>query len=147
MKKLIILLLLICSFAVNAKTYRAPANISEFGTAGDTIIASKADTATMTIASKADTATMTIASDAIGKLNLILESTKVSGAPNYSAVLSGSLNGVNYVALDTISYTGGGSNAAYFDLQEHIYKYYRVIVTANATAQKSLLKLTGIVRK
>ena len=136
MKKLIILLLLICSFAVNAKTYRAPAKISEFGTAGDTLVASKADTATMVITS-----------DAIGKLNLILESTKVSGAPNYSAVLSGSLNGFNYVALDTISYSGGGSNAAYFDLQEHIYKYYRVIVTANATAQKSLLKLTGIVRK
>ena len=136
MKNLIILLLLICSFAVNARTYRAPANISEFGTAGDTLVASKADTATMVIAS-----------DAIGKLNLILESTKVSGSPNYSAVLSGSLNGVNYVALDTISYSGGGSNAAYFDLQEHIYKYYRVIVTANATAQKSLLKLTGIVRK
>lgn len=136
MKNLIILLLLICSLAVNAKTYRAPANISEFGTAGDTLVASKADTATMVIAS-----------DAIGKLNLILESTKVSGAPNYSAVLSGSLNGVNYVALDTISYTGGDSNAEYFELQEHIYKYYRVIVTANATAQKSLLKLTGIVRK
>ena len=136
MKKLIILLLLICSFAVNAKTYKAPANISEFGTAGDTLVASTADTATMVIAS-----------DAIGKLNLILESTKVSGSPNYSAVLSGSLNGVNYVALDTISYSGGGSNAAYFDLQENIYKYYRVIVTANATAQKSLLKLTGIVRK
>lgn len=136
MKNLIILLLLICGFAVNAKTYRAPANISEFGTAGDTLVASKADTATMVIAS-----------DAIGKLNLILESTKVSGAPNYSAVLSGSLNGENYVALDTISYSGGDSNAAYFDLQENIYKYYRVIVTANATAQKSLLKLTGIVRK
>lgn len=136
MKNLIILLLLICSFAVNARTYKAPANISEFGTAGDTLVASKADTATMVIAS-----------DAIGKLNLILESTKVSGAPNYSAVLSGSLTGVNYVALDTISYSGGDSNAAYFELQEHIYKYYRVIVTANATAQKSLLKLTGIVRK
>lgn len=136
MKKLIILLLLICSFAVNAKTYRSPANISEFGTAGDTLVASTADTASMVITS-----------DAIGKLNLLLESTKVSGAPNYSAVLSGSLNGVNYVALDTISYTGGNNNAAYFDLQEHIYKYYRVIVTANATAQKSLLKLTGIVRK
>lgn len=136
MKKLIILLLLICSFAVNAKTYTAPANISEWGTVGDTLIASKSDTVVMVVLS-----------EKIGKLNLILESTKVSGAPNYSAYLAGSLNGVNYVALDTISYTGGQSNAAYFGLQENIYKYYRVIITSNATAQKSLLKLTGIVRK
>lgn len=139
MKKLLILLMAVVAISVTArnttKTYKTPANIAEWGTAADTLTASVADTLTMKVTS-----------NYVGKINLVLFTDSVSGTPAYSAVLSGSINGILYVPLDTIAYSGGGDTTAYFTAQDLIYNYYRVIITADTAAQKQRLYLYGLTR-
>lgn len=141
MKKLILFLFAIVvlstAFArVTKKVFKTPANIEVWGTTADTLIASVSDTAVMKITS-----------DYVGKVNLLLFSDAVSGTPAYTAVLQGSINQASYVALDTISHSGGGDKLAYFAVQDLVYNYYRVIITASSAAQKSRLYIYGISRQ
>jgi hypothetical protein len=141
MKKLILFLFAIvvlsAAFArVTTKVFKTPANIEVWGTPADTLIASVSDTAVMKITS-----------DYVGKVNLLLFSDAVSGTPAYTAVLQGSINQASYVALDTITHSGGGDKLAYFAVQDLVYNYYRVIITASSAAQKSRLYIYGISRQ
>lgn len=141
MKKLILFLFAIVvlstAFArVTTKVFKTPANIEVWGTTADTLIASVSDTAVMKITS-----------DYVGKVNLLLFSDAVSGTPAYTAVLQGSINQASYVALDTITHSGGGDKLAYFAVQDLVYNYYRVIITASSVAQKSRLYIYGISRQ
>ena len=139
MKKLFILLMSVVALGVTARVttqvYNAPANISAWGTAADTLTASVADTLVMKVTS-----------NYVGKMNLLLFTDEVSGTPAYSAVLAGSINQVSWVALDTIAHSGGGDKTAYYDLQDLKYNYYRVIITATSAAQKSRMYLYGLTR-
>lgn len=139
MKKLLFILMafvVVCAAArVTTKTYDAPANISVWGTAADTVDASEADTLVMKVTS-----------ETVGKMNLLYSSESISGNPNLSAVLSGSVNQLLWIPLDTLT-TTVGDTIGYFELQDVKYNYYRVIVTANATAQRSKITLKGLVRK
>lgn len=139
MKKLIILLMAVVALGVTARVttqvYNAPANISAWGTAADTLTASVADTLVIKVTS-----------NYVGKMNLLLFTDKVSGTPTYSAVLAGSINQLSWVALDTIAHSGGGDKTAYFELQDLKYNYYRVIITATSEAQKSRMYLYGLTR-
>lgn len=139
MKKLFILLMAVMAFGVTArvttKTYSTPANIAAWGTTADTLKASTADTLVLKVTS-----------NYVGKMNLLLFTKEASGAPDYSAVLSGSINQIGWTALDTIAHTGGGDKTAYFELQELKYNYYRIIITATSTAQESVLHLYGLSR-
>ena len=139
MKKLFILLMAVCALGaaarVTTQVYNAPANIAAWGTAADTLIASKADTLIMKVTS-----------NYVGKLNLLLFTDAVSGTPAYSAVLSGSVNQASWVPLDTIAHSGGGDKTAYFGLQDLHYNYYRVIITSTSAAQKSRIYLYGLTR-
>lgn len=121
---------------VTMKEYKTPANIEVWGTAADTLIASKADTAVLKIKS-----------DYVGKVNLLLFSDAVSGTPAYTAILQGSINQASYVALDTITHSGGGDKLAYFAVQDLVYNYYRVIITSTSAAQKSRLYIYGLSRQ
>lgn len=141
MKKLILFLFAIVvlstAFArVTTKVFKTPANIEVWGTPADTLTASVSDTAVMKITS-----------DYVGKVNLLLFSDAVSGTPAYTAVLQGSINQASYVALDTITHSGGGDKLAYFAVQDLVYNYYRVIITASGAAQKSRLYIYGISRQ
>ena len=122
---------------VTTKVFKTPANIEVWGTTADTLIASVSDTAVLKITS-----------DYVGKVNLLLFSDAVSGTPAYTAVLEGSINQASYVALDSITHSGGGGDKmAYFAAQDLIYNYYRVIITATSDAQKSRLYIYGISRQ
>lgn len=136
MKKLLLVLFLAVGVtAMAAGLYKTPANIVEYGTAGDTLIASKADTAIFKVTS-----------DYVGKMNLLLFSDAISGTAAFSSVLAGSIDQRSWVALDTITHSGGGDKLAYFALQDLIFNYYRVITTATGATQKSRLFLYGITR-
>lgn len=139
MKKLILLLLMafIVATAANAqRIYNAPANVSEWGAAGDTLIASVSDTVIFKVTS-----------ETVGKINLLLFTDAVSGTPAFTAVMAGSINQLSWVALDTITHSGGGDKLAYFTAQDLVYNYIRVIITATGAAQKQRLYLYGIIRK
>jgi len=117
------------------KLYITPANISQWGLAGDTLVASTADTTVFKVTT-----------DYVGKMNLLLFTDAVSGTPAYSAVLSASINKLSWVPVDTVTHSGGGDKLAYFALQDVVYNYYRVIITATSAAQKSRLYLYGLTR-
>jgi hypothetical protein len=137
MKKLILILFLAVGLSAFAqKSYNAPANIAEWGLAADTLVASKADTVTFKTTS-----------DFVGKMNLLLFTDAVSGTPAYTAVLYGSINQLSWVALDTVTHSGGGDKLAYFAAQDLIYNYHRVIITSTSAAQKQRLYLYGLIRK
>lgn len=139
MKKIIFIAFLFVAIAISARvtteTYNTPANVAEWGTAADTLTASVADTLVMKVTS-----------NYVGKMNLVLFTDAVSGTPAYSAVLSGSVNQVGWTALDTIAHSGGGDKTAYFDVQDLVYNYYRIIITATSAAQKSREYLYGLTR-
>lgn len=120
---------------VTTQVYNAPANIAAWGTAADTVDASEADTLVMKVTS-----------ETVGKMNLLYSSESISGNPNLTAVLSGSVNQLLWIPLDTLT-TTVGDTIGYYELQDVKYNYYRVIVTANDTAQRSKITLKGLVRK
>ena len=121
MNKLIILLLAVVAVSAMArvtvtKPFTTPANITAWGTAADTLIASKADTLIIKVTS-----------DYVGKMNLLLYRQEVSGAANDTVILSGSINQASWVALDTVINNTSASIYQYFDAQDLIYNYYRLI--------------------
>jgi hypothetical protein len=120
---------------VTTKTFVSPANITMWGTAADTLVASKSDTIVMKVTS-----------DYVGKMNLLLFTDAVSGTPADTAILSGSINQVLWVALDSIIHSGGGDKTAYFTAQDLVYNYYRIIIKSTSAAQKSRLYLYGLTR-
>ena len=139
MKKLIILLLAVVALSATArvttKSFSTPANITAWGTAADTLIASKADTLVLKVTS-----------DYVGKMNLLLYRLEVSGAANDTVILSGSINKASWVALDTVINNTSASIYQYFDAQDLIYNYYRLIAKTTSDTQKVKYYLYGISR-
>lgn len=135
MKKLILFLML-CTLGYSAaNAITVPDKLKLGTTAADTLIASAVKTYTFDVFT-----------NFTGKANILLFSDSVSGTPAYSAVLSGSIDGLLYVPLDTIAHSGGGDKLAYFAPFEMIYNKYKIVITATSAAQKSRLYIYGVLR-
>lgn len=135
MKKLVLFLMLAVSMAVTAQSFVAPAKIVGWGTAADTLVAS----ATKNFV-------FDLKSDHAGTCKMLLFTDAVSGTPAFSAVLSGSIDGILYMPLDTITHSGGGDKTAYFDSFQMVWNKMKVAITATGAAQKSRLYVYGVAR-
>lgn len=135
MKK-IILLLMICMLGYSAaNAITVPDKLKLGTTAADTLVASVVKTYTFDVFT-----------NFTGKANILLFTDSISGVPAYSAVLSGSIDGLLYVPLDTISHSGGADKLAYFAPFEMIFNKYKIVLTATSAAQKSKVSIYGVLR-
>jgi hypothetical protein len=78
-----------------------------------------------------------------GVLTIAVESDSVSGTSAYSAYLQKSMNGEDWVNVDTIAHTGGADDYGEFDAVNATHNKYRVSVVATAAAMKANLKIWG----
>lgn len=85
--------------------------------------------------------------DVYGVMTIAVESDTVSGTSAYSSYLMKSMNGEDYVPVDTIAHTGGNPDYGEFDPVNTTHPYWRISTVATATAQRSFLKLWGRVDK
>ena len=139
MKKLVILLsFLVFAVATMAQnTYIVtPKTFTGWGTTADTLTASVVKSYTIEVK-----ATQVMV------MNLVLRTDSVSGTGAYTALLMRSMDGVNWLNVDTISLTGGASKYAEFDPVNTYFKYYKVQVTATSAAQKQRMYLYVTARR
>lgn len=130
-----ILLMLCIGISVQAQTVTVPGKITAWGAAADTLIASAVKTYTFNVLS-----------NYAGTGNVLLFSDSVSGTAAYSAVLSGSIDGILYVPIDTIAHSGGGDKTAYFATFPLVWNKMKIEITATGAAQKSRLYAYGVLR-
>lgn len=70
----------------------------------------------------------------------------ISGTPTEAIVLAGSMDNVNYVDIDTVSWTGTASDTTFYwtDIATGVaWPYMRVYITESGTAKAQLTKLIG----
>ena len=133
MKKLFILLGLVISLGISAQTnLRENGSFKGLGKQFDALVASQTVNYDLELGDKV-----------YGVLIIAVESDSVSGTSAYSAYLQKSLNGEDFVNVDTITHTGGADDYAEFDGASTTHTYWRVSTVATSATQESKLKIWG----
>jgi hypothetical protein len=135
MKKFILFILgLLFVFALNAQTATADKYVngakhfSGWGTAGDTVT----NAATVDYVVRVKTSNLF-------KMSCSFKSDSVSGTPSFTATLGGSMDGVNYTAIQAITTTTGVDTFFNYTAVDATYNYYRLRIAGAATAQNATL--------
>jgi hypothetical protein len=109
---------------------------------GSKLVGLGTDADTLTASSELNY-TIELVEKVYGILQLAVENETLSGSCEYTAYLQKSLNGRNWLDVDTIAYVGGSSAYAEFDLVNATHTFFRVNVNATATTQKSKIYIWG----
>jgi|LGOV01.1.fsa_nt_gb hypothetical protein len=137
MKNLFVLLGLLLALSISAQTnLRKNGKFKALGRQFDTLVASQTVNYNLELGD-----------DVYGVMTIAVESDTVSGTSAYSSYLQKSMNGEDYVNVDTIAHSGGNPDYEEFEPVNTTHPYWRISTVATATAQKSFLKLWGRVDK
>lgn len=133
MKNLLILLVLTLTLSVSAQTnLRSNGSFHSLGRQYDTLVESQTFNYNLELGD-----------NVYGVMTIAVESDTISGTSAYSSYLQKSLNGEDFVNVDTITHTGGNPDYGEFDPVNTTHTYWQVSTVATATAQRSLLKVWG----
>lgn len=132
MKKFLVFLALSFSLMIGVNAQKV------VKTGGDFLLFGKASDTTSASATLSDE--MIIERGVYGVATIAVESDEVSGTPAYSAYLQKSMNGRDWVDIDTIAHSGGGDDYGVFDPVNLEQSYYRIYVVVTSATQKSNIK-------
>jgi len=121
---------------VNVVAGSANYKVEAWGTSADTLTASVAKTIDISVKGID-----------VAYASLTIKTDSISGTPAYTAVLYKGYDGEGWIAIDTITHTGGLDKYAAFTDFYTTNTRYKVVITATGAAQKSNLFLYGVFRK
>lgn len=133
MKNLFIFLGLLLTLSISAQTnLRSNGKFKALGKQYDTIATSQTVNYDLELGD-----------NVYGVMTVAVESDTISGTSAYSSYLQKSMNGEDYVNVDTISHSGGGNDYEEFEPVYTTHTYWRVSTVATSGTQKSYLKIWG----
>lgn len=141
MKIVKIVLIALVAFAFSPSESQAQARLQTQLMTGST------DTVTDT---EVDSLTYTVLTNNLSKVGVQYTATKISGTVAGTAILYGSLDGINFnvLELDTFTNANVTTNTHIWVVTNPIYKRYKVVVTGSGTmAARIYGYLTGIVKE